>query len=287
MARPEPSQLRGRLLILIGAVMWSTGGVFIKILTGRYDVDPRAIACGRSALGGLVLAWALPRIVGAPKGRTAAALIAYTLIMLAFVLSTAMTTAANAIFLQYAYPLFAAVGAVIFFRERLGRRTALALAVGMAGIAVILVGGWEPGQGVGMLYGFSTAFALAAFALLQRSIKHRSPIAASSFYNLAAALLLLPLAWGRFGMSTEAFFVLAAMGVLQLSVPYVLFIQGLKTVPAAEGALITLVEPILNPLWVWLILGEQPGAATLVGGVLILAALVIRFLNPRRMNRYG
>jgi drug/metabolite transporter (DMT)-like permease len=264
--------------------MWSTGGVFIKVLTGRYGVDPRAVACLRSATGGLVLAWALPRMVGAPKWRTASALVAYTLVMGAFVVATTATTAANAIFLQYAYPLFAAIGAVVVFRERLGLRTAAALAVGMAGIATILVGGWEPGQGLGMLYGFSTAFALATFTLLQRSIKHHSPIAASSFYNLAAALLLLPLAWGRFGMSLEAFLVLAAMGILQISVPYVLFIQGLKTVPAAEAALITLVEPILNPVWVWLAVGEEPGRSTLVGGALILVALVVCFLKPTHQD---
>jgi drug/metabolite transporter (DMT)-like permease len=81
-------------------------------------------------------------------------------------------------------------------------------------------------------------------------------------------------------MSLEAFLVLAAMGIFQLSVPYVLFIQGLKTVPAAEGALITLVEPILNPVWVWLAVGEQPGRSTLVGGALILVALVVCFLKP-------
>lgn len=272
---------RGHLLILCCAVMWSFGGLFVKVLRKHYGADPAAIACLRSAAAGLVLAWALPGLATAPKGRALASAVAYTAVVSSFVVAVAGTTAANAIFLQYAYPLFVAVGAVWFFREALGRRTLAALALGAAGVATILVFSWQPGQRQGLVCGFGSSIAFAALALLQRSMRRGSPIALSSFYNLTAAVLLLPLAWGRLSLSAEALLLLALMGILQLGVPYVFFIQGLRSVPATDGALITLAEPILNPIWVWLFFGEPTAGGTMVGGALILLALLVRFLPLR------
>jgi len=271
--------LRGYLMVVATGLMWSFGGVFVKLLRRDYDVDPRAIACLRSAVAGLVLAWALPGLAGAPRWRTMASGACYTVVVGAFVLATAGTTAANAIYLQYAYPLFVAVGAVLLFKERLGRRTVLALVLGMGGVATILICSWTPGQRAGLLYGFTSAFAFAAFALMQRSMKGGSPIALVSLYNLIAAALLFPLAYGTFAMSGRAFLLVAAMGTFQLGVPYVLFIKGLRTIPATDAALITLIEPILNPVWVWLFVAEAPARATLIGGALILVALLVRFVG--------
>jgi len=278
---PSRSVARGHVMILICALMWSSGGYFVKVLTATYGAHPGAIACLRSAFAGLVLAWALPGLARAPKWRAAASGIAYTVVVGSFVFAVAGTTAANAIFLQYAYPVFVAVGAVCFFRERLAPRTLAALGLGLAGVGTILVCSWTPGERAGLVCGFASAFAFATLALLQRSMRRGSPVALSSFYNLVAALLLLPFAWGHLGLSAEALVVVAAMGTLQLGIPYILFIRGLRTVPATDAALITLAEPILNPVWVWLAIGERPSASTLVGGGLILLALGVRFLRWR------
>ncbi|MEW6360367.1 MAG: DMT family transporter [Planctomycetota bacterium] len=272
----------GYLLVLTAAVMWSLGGFLVKVLTQTYCVDPRAVACLRSTVAALVLSWALPRLRNVPRGRVIGAGISYTFVVLAFVVSTSGTTAANAIFLQYAYPLFVAVGAVFLFGESLGRRTILALIIGMSGIALILICSWTPGQREGVAYGFMSAFAFAAFTLFQRSMRDGHPIAMSSFHNLLAAALILPLAWGRFHISVQALIIVAVMGMVQLGIPYVLFIRGLKSVPATDAALITLVEPVLNPIWVWLIIGEAPHGSTILGGAMILVALLTRFVGGRR-----
>jgi len=270
---------RGYWMVFVAALMWSLGGVLVKVLTKRHGVDPRAVACLRSAFGGLVLAWALPGLRQAPKVRVAAASVFYAIVVGTFVVATAGTTAANAILLQYAYPMFVAVGAVYLFKERLGGRTVAALALGMGGVATILVGSWRPGEQTGLVCGAVSAVTLAALTLIQRSIRTGSAVAQSSFYNLVAAALLLPLAYGSLGVSAGALLLAALMGTVQLAVPYVLFIQGLRTVPATDAALITIVEPILNPLWVWLVLAEVPHWSTGIGGALILAALVVRFLG--------
>jgi drug/metabolite transporter (DMT)-like permease len=265
----------GPLLALAAGVMWSLGGVFVKILRVHFEVEPGAVACLRCAFAGLVLAWALPRMGRPQWGRVAASSVCYAIVVGFFVLSTCFTTAANAILLQYAYPLLVGAGAVAIFKERLGGRTVLALALGMAGVGIILAFSWAPGA----WFGFGSAFALAAFTLLQRSMKRGNPVALSSFYNLAGAALLLPLAWGALRVSPGALLVIAVMGTVQLGVPYVLFIRALRTVPATDVALITLVEPILNPLWARLAVGETPHPSTVAGGALILTALLVRFLR--------
>ncbi len=280
---PSHSLARGHLMILACAVLWSFGGVFVKVLAAKpYLVDPRAIACLRSAVAGLLLAWALPGLAEAPKWRAFLSSVLYAVVVGSFVFAVASTTAANAIFLQYAYPLFVAVGAVCFFRERLGPRTLAALGFGLAGVATILICSWAPDERAGLVSGFASSIAFASVALLQHSIHKGSPVALSSLYNLTAAVLLLPFAWGRLAISAEAFLIVAVMGTFQLGIPYVLFIKGLRIVPATDAALITLAEPILNPVWVWLVVGETPSASTMLGGGLILIALLVRFLRLRR-----
>lgn len=270
---------RGYLMVGAAAVMWSVGGMFVKVLRGHYGMAPQAIACLRSGIGGLALAWALPRLGGAPLARAAGATVAFTVVVFTYVMAMVGTTAANAVFLQYAHPLIVAVGAVWLFRERLGARTVAALALGMAGVATILVGSWTAGQQAGLLYGVVSAFAFATLTLVQRSMRKGNPVALASLYNVAGGLLMVPLALGHFAISLEATVVVGLMGVFQLAVPYVLFIQGLKTVRATDAAIITLVEPILNPVWVWLAVGERPVAATLIGAALILIALIVRFTS--------
>ncbi len=281
---PRPGSLaRGYLMILACAVLWSFGGVFVKVLGKDHGVAPGAIACLRSAAAGLLLVWALPGLAGAPLRRAAASCVLYAIVVGSFVFAVQGTTAANAIFLQYAYPVFVAIGAVCFFRERLGPRTLAALGLGLAGVATILICSWTPGARTGLACGFISSLAFAGLALLQHAIRGGSPVALASLYNLAAALLLLPFAWGGLQLSGTAWLLVAAMGVFQLGIPYVLFIRGLRIVPATDAALITLAEPVLNPLWVWLRVGERPSASTLFGAGLILLALLVRFARWRRV----
>ena len=280
-------RIPGHLLVLAAACLWSLGGLLIKLLMGPFHVDPRAVACLRSAIAGIILSWALPGISMAPRWKMLGAGLGYTVVVAGFVASTHLTSAANAIFLEYAYPLFVAIGAVLFFSERLGKRTLVALALGMSGVATILIFGWTPGEGLGMVCGFSGAIGFAAFALFSRSIRYANPLGLSSAYNLMAAAILFIPAWGTFGISWGALLVLIATATFQLGVPYALFIKGLRTIPATDAAIITLAEPILNPVWVWLFLGEVPHMGTLVGGVLILMALVARFTGAPRRAELG
>ncbi|MBI3922603.1 MAG: DMT family transporter [Armatimonadetes bacterium] len=272
----------GYPIIALAALLWSFGGLFVKYLTGTQHVAPEAVACLRSAFGGVALVWALPKVWGAPMGRVMGAGLSYTCVVGAFVMATVGTTAANAIMLQYAYPLLVAVGVVLIFKERLDKRTIFALVLGMLGVGTILISSWRPGQREGLIYGVFSAVAFASVTLFQHSIKTGSPFGFSSLYNLMAAALLLPFALGKLHLSLFALLVVAIMGIFQLALPYVFFIKGLRTVPSTDAALITLLEPVMNPVWVWLIVGETPQAWTIIGGLLILIALGVRFASVRK-----
>ena len=279
---PGRRSLRERWWILAAACMWSLGGVFIKILHVKHGVDPAAIACLRSGFAGLILAWALPGALGAPPLRMLASGLAFAAVVSTFVLATSTTTAANAIFLQYAYPVLVAPASVLLFRERVRGRMVAAVLIGLAGVGLILCFSWAPGEGKGVFLGCLSAVAFAALTLLQRSMRTGRPAGLASAYNFTAALILLPFCPGKLGLSLEALLLILAMSIVQLAVPYVFFIRGLRTTPATTAAVITLVEPVLNPVWVWLVLGEKPHPSTLAGGLLILVALLIPLLGARK-----
>jgi drug/metabolite transporter (DMT)-like permease len=209
----------------------------------------------------------------------------YTLTVVGFVLSTSLTSAANAIFLEYLYPLLVAVGAWVFFRESPNRRTRIGTAMGMAGVVIIVAGSWDAANLAGVGYGLICAVGTAGFVLLQRNIRVANSLGQTSLYNLMAALLVLPLAYKHLAIAPAALGLVALAGVLQLGVPYAMFIRGLRTVPLAEAALLTLLEPVLNPVWVWIIVGERPSVPTLIGGAAILGALGVHFVSMARAAR--
>ena len=206
----------------------------------------------------------------------------FVFVVSCYVMSVVGTTAANATVLFYSYPLMAAVGARIIFSEKMGRRGALALVLGMIGVGVILVFSWSPDHRVGVIYGTISGIAFAGFTLFQRGARLGDPVGLCSLYNLIAALVILPFAWGKLAVSGEALFVACILGTVQIAIPYVLYMKGLKAVPVAGAAVITLGEVVLNPLWVWLVIAEVPHPSTAVGGALIVVALLIRFAGRWR-----
>jgi len=271
--------LRGQAYIVAAAVLWSFGGLFIKTLMAEpYCVRPYALACLRSLFAGLALAWALPGLRGAPLGRVASATVAYATLILTYVWANFLTTAANAILLQFFYPLIVAVGAVAIYRERLHAKTVAALAIAMAGVTVIAAGSWRPGEWLGVGLGLSSAVAFGVFLLIQRSIRTGNAVGLASLYNLLTAAALLPLALEELSLPPAAYAIIAVQGVVQIGIPYVLFFKGLRLTSAITAAVISLGEAALNPVWVWLGVGEVPTTWTIVGGLAIVAALLIQFL---------
>jgi drug/metabolite transporter (DMT)-like permease len=276
--------MSGRICLLAAAVMWSVSGVVTKGL----DLGPLAIAFYRSFFAGIILLpWVGRRNWTVRPAMVPSALVFGAMIGL-YIAAIKATTAANAIFLQCTATFWVVPLSAALLRERPDRRSLWGIAVASIGIVAIVMYGYvgRPGEGRGVAFGLASGIAYASVAVGLRGLRTLDPIWLSAFNNLGGALALggwVIATTGRLPVPTAAqALVLLAFGTFQMAIPYALFARGLRTVGAPEAGLITLVEPVLNPLWVLLVHGERPAAATLVGGCLLLAGVLVRYWPARR-----
>ncbi len=189
-----------------------------------------------------------------------------------FILSITNTTAANTLFIVSTSPLFAAVAAWVMMREPVTPRTWLAMAFALLGIGVIASEGINGGGIIGNVAALITAMVLGTSFALARRYRERNVIPAMALSGLVSALLVLPLASPLTVVASDLA-ALALMGLVVLPLSFSLIFIGPRYIPAPEVSLVLLLEAVLGPYWVWLALGEEPGARTLLGGVIVLATL--------------
>jgi DME family drug/metabolite transporter len=269
----------GVAALVLAAVLWSLNGPLIKLLNDQgQGLGGEVITCYRSLLGGLIfLPLALRRMHTlrlAPLRWSIGSVLTFTLMTTAFVIATTRTAAANAIVLQYTAPLWVFALAPLVLRERARLSEGLALAVAMAGVAVILA--LQPrGDLVGLSIALTSGLGYGLVILMLRGLRLADPIAVVTMNFLGSGLILA--VWvgvgSSFRVTTGQFVLLAIMSVVQFAFPYVLFSWALQRVEAHHASLITLLEMVLNPLWVWLAVGERVPGPTLLGGPLVLAGV--------------
>jgi DME family drug/metabolite transporter len=291
MSLPTPAQ--GRLCILLAAVLWSLGGAFTKALTletfvGVHDPAietwslagknlPIQIACYRALFAGLVLVPTLRRGDIQFRPMMLVMVLCFALMNAAFISAQALGTAANAILLQNSAPLWMYLASIFWLGETADRRSTLSLFLGLFGIAIIIVGGWQEGElaiiGIGLFSGFTYAGVILGLRILRDVSSNWLTI----WNHLIGGLVLVPFVLMLHPPTWQQVVVLFFFGAIQLGLPYWLMARGLRSVSAPEAGAITLLEPILNPVWTWLICGEQPTDLTYVGGAVILMALAYRY----------
>lgn len=268
------SAKRGGWLIFTAATLWSLAGIFIKIL----DLHPLAIVFYRSLFAALVFTpFVRPRHWRMDRGILVSVL-SYTAAISAFVSANKLTSAANAIVLQYTAPTFVFLFAWLVRRETIAGADVAALAVAMTGIAVISFDSAGEPEMAGVLLALASGLLLAVYMINLQGTHDTNAGYLTWINNLVCAALLFWIVQSHLALTVNQTLLLAVMGALQLGLPYYLFSQGLRTVSLPEASLIALVEPVLNPLWVALIVGELPSRATVWGGAMILLGLGLRYL---------
>jgi DME family drug/metabolite transporter len=272
------SPKRGRFLVMAAALLWSTGGLFIKLV----PLDAFGVVVWRSGITFLFLLAALRLPPARWKGASAPTVVVYALMILTFVSATKMTTAANAIFLQYTGPLWVLLAAPFLLKEQFRKIDAFAIVAALGGMSLFFVGRLEGGALAGNLMGLVSGVFFGATILLLRRDQTRDPIASVLLGNLLAALLSLPFAWGHLALDAKGLAAVLFLGIVQMGVAYILFVRGLSVVPAAEASLLGMLEPLFNPLWAFLGIGERPSSWALVGGVVVLASVGARTLVGSR-----
>jgi len=262
------------LMLVCAAVFWSTSGVLIKLVA----LHPLAIAGWRSLIAGLVI-WLLCRksvriswgvnvlLAGACMG----------LFCICFVIATKLTTAANAIVLQYAASAYVAILAPRMLKEPTRTQDWYLLFLVVAGIGLFFFDSLSTRGILGILIGVVGSLFWAGAMIFLRKSRHESTAWPIALGNFMAAGLCLPFLFRQIP-TTSDWLGLAGLGVVSLGIGYALFSYGIQRVRALEAVLIPSIEPLINPLWVFLATGEAPGMWAFIGGTLVLAAVTVRSL---------
>jgi len=271
----KKEHIRWVVLLFITAVLWSSGGLLIKTV----EWHPLAIAGMRSAIAALVI-WLVFRkekmTYSAPQLMGAAA---YAGTVILFVCATKLTTAANAILIQYTAPVFVALLATWFLGEKPRTADWLTISVVFGGLLLFFQDKMSAGGLLGNLLALASGFTMAVMIVSMRKQKDGSPFGSVLLGNGATMLVGLPFMLGS-GPDLAGWIALGLLGVFQLGLSYVLYSVAIKHVTALEAIIITTIEPILNPLWVFLMLGERPGPWSLAGGLVIIVAILARYILP-------
>jgi DME family drug/metabolite transporter len=266
---------RGVVAIAGAALLWSTGGLGIKAIAA----PPLVITCWRSAFAGLAL-FAIFRPRPRRSASFVAAVVSYAACLTTFVVATKWTTAANAIFLQYSGVVWIILLAPLVVAEPWTVRDATAVAVALAGMALFFADRLEARGSPGDVVALFSGVFFAGLILFLRRDRGDAGVAAAAWGNLLAAAALAPIVYEE-TPGPRDLVILALLGTLQLAAAYVLFVRGIRHVPAAEASLVSMLEPIANPVWVFLAFGERPSGYALVGGGVVLAAIAGRTLASR------
>jgi drug/metabolite transporter (DMT)-like permease len=274
--------LGSRLLILAAAVLWSTAGAAIK----RCALDGWQIAGGRSLVAGLFLLVAVREARRLPNVRILLVSVAYACTVVLFVVATKLTTAANAIFIQDAAPLYVLVLSPLLLREVPTRGELLAVPVFGLGLALFFLDDLSGGQVTGNLVALGSGVAFAFSIIGLRLLREEAP-AALVYGNLIAAVAALPVGLGGPTPTPVDLALVLYLGIFQLGLAYLCFSRGLLHTPAVEASLLMLLEPVLNPIWTFLAAGERPGPWALAGGAVVLSATAWRTLAPVIAARGG
>lgn len=270
---PGLERVQGRALVVLAGMLWSLAGVFIKLLA----LHPLTIVFYRSLFAALFFSLFIRRQPWTLSLPLFASMASYTAAISAFVWANKLTTAANAIILQYTAPIFVFVFVGLLFREPIRKLDLTTLLFGMMGLAIIFSGSRGGADAGGVMVALLSGFFFSLYMVNLRFLRRLSPAFLTFMNNLACSLILLAVV-GSLHLSWKEAVALLVMGVVQLGIPYFLFSKGLETIPVQEASLIVLIEPVLNPVWVVLTVGEMPSPATFVGGGIILFGLGFRYV---------
>jgi drug/metabolite transporter (DMT)-like permease len=271
-------QRRGQIYVALAAIAWSTAGVLQRQLT----LDTPTQVLGRAVFAGTAL---LVYVAVVERGRTLQAFRSVGLAGVAVALCVATasgafigalnhSSVARVLFILAVAPVLAALLARVALGEPITRRTAYAMALALAGITLML---GAPGEGslTGDALAFLAALSFAAMVVITRWRHDVSMAPATCLSQVILVLVFLPFASPDTIAADDTGW-LATLGIGQIGLGFALLTVGARLIPAAQVGLITLLEVVLGPLWVWLALDERPSTATLIGGAIVIAAIVIQ-----------
>jgi len=281
-----PQHKKGLIFISFAALMWSSGGLFIKVLS----LDAYQISFYRSLIAVLTIV-----IISLLQKKSLKfefdivsilCSITYAFILILFVIATKLTTAANAIFLQFTAPIYLLFLEPIFLKTKFEKRNLIALIFCLIGMSLFFFGRLDFSNIKGNLFAIGSGICFALFSLFLKWKKQLHKTESTIIYivvgNFLVCAFCLPIVLDKLLIDSTQFLILIFMGVFQIGISYIIFNEGIKYISATESMIIAMLEAVLNPVWVFLGVGEVPTVYAIIGSIIILFAILWRnfFVNP-------
>lgn len=273
-----PQHRKGLILISLTAFLWSSSGLFIKILS----LDAFQILFYRSSIAALTIF-----IVSVIRRRelkfekdliSNLCAISFAGILILFVTANKLTTSANAIFLQFTAPIYLLFLEPVFLKTKVDKKNLITVLISIAGMALFFFGKLEIGNIWGNIIAILSGISFAFFSLFLKWKKQlhgrENTINNVIMGNILVAFFCFPFIYDRLAITPTETWILLYMGVIQIGISYIIFNEGIKYVSATESMIIAMLEAIFNPIWVFIGVGETPSVFAVSGGVIILAAIL-------------
>lgn len=269
------------IMLALAAVLWSTGGILIKLV----EWNPIAIAGSRSGISAIFMFMYLKYMKKKNTGTSklkikftktkliGACIYASTVIL--FVVANKLTSAANVILLQYTAPIWVALFSGIVLNEKVRKADWTSIACVMFGMGLFFVGDIEKGEMLGNILAACSGLALAGVILTLKLQEEGTAVEMTFLGNSITFLIGIPFMLLSVP-SLTSIFGLILLGVFQLGLAYILFAESVKHVTAVEAILIPVIEPLLNPVWVFIFAGETPKVMAVIGGTIVVLSVVVR-----------
>lgn len=277
----ENQHARGVLMTVLAAIVWSTGGLLIKLITH----DAFTILFYRSLYAGLFFLIVFRKEALQIDRRVLITAACYAPLLICFVSATKLTTAANAIFLQYISPAIVLILEPRLLKTRMLGYNLITVVVCIVGLSFFLIDQngerhWT-GDGLALLSGFFSA----CLILSLKAANQTQQMSGILWGNVLVVLITLPWFLRSEPSTVNEHLMLAFLGFIQIGLGYLLFTYGQRRIPAIDSSLISMLEPILNPVWVMIGYHEIPSMWSVIGGFIILAALATRMIYLRWLEK--
>ena len=272
---------KGTIAMIATGLLWSMGGIFIKLVPW----NPLAIAGLRGVIGGLVM-YVYLRIRGIKpvfNKDTVKIAIALASVCTTFVAANKLTTAANAIVIQYCAPVYVLLYIAFVQKKKLRPLDIAVVPMTILGVSLCFIGQMGKGHLVGDIIAVVSGICFAAMFISSENVTDQTRASGIMQGQFLTAIIGLPVLFAtRPAFTTQAIIGILVLGIFQIGIAYVLYSIAIKRAPLLTCSLLAVLEPLLNPVWVFLFAGENPGVWSLVGGVIVIAVITLWYAYDAR-----
>ena len=265
---------KGILFVFTAALLWSSGGLFIKLIS----FSAMQLSFFRCSIAAIAFALIYKKRILLINKLSLINSIIYAVVLITFVIATKTTTAANAIFLQATAPIYILIFEPLINKTRYDRINIITVSVCVFGMLLFFIGKIDPGHLEGNLVALISGITFAGLFLGMKKNDQQYQQSSIFWGNILVALICVPFLTSLERISFSDMWMVTFLGVFQIAFAYAFFASGLKRIFAVEASIISMIEPVLNPVWVFIGYGEMPTLTAIIGGLIILGAIIIRSL---------